>query len=69
MTEVTLKVAMMCNGCVGAVERVANKIEGVESVAVSLEEQKVTIKGAGLDPDAVKERIAKTGKATEFWSS
>lgn len=64
---VELKVAMMCNGCKGAVERVATKIEGVDKVDVDLETQKVVITGSNLNKEAVFEKIAKTGKATEYW--
>eukprot|EP00197_Chlamydomonas_leiostraca_P012977 CAMPEP_0202866112 /NCGR_PEP_ID=MMETSP1391-20130828/7210_1 /ASSEMBLY_ACC=CAM_ASM_000867 /TAXON_ID=1034604 /ORGANISM="Chlamydomonas leiostraca, Strain SAG 11-49" /LENGTH=69 /DNA_ID=CAMNT_0049546033 /DNA_START=40 /DNA_END=252 /DNA_ORIENTATION=+ len=67
-TEVVLKVDMMCEGCVGAVKRVLGKMEGVESFDVSLEEQKVTVRGA-VTPEAVLEKVAKTGKKTELWSS
>ena len=41
---------------------------GVESYDISLEQKKVVVRGASLDPATVKEKIAKTGKATEFWS-
>ena len=40
---------------------------GVESYDINLEEKKVTVKGS-VDPNTVKEKIAKCGKATEFWS-
>ncbi|KAI4384079.1 hypothetical protein MLD38_009846 [Melastoma candidum] len=63
---VVLKVGMSCNGCVGAVKRVLGKMEGVESFDVNLEEQKVTVKG-NVQPDAVLQTVAKTGKATSFW--
>lgn len=39
---------------------------GVESFDVNLEEQKVTVKG-NVQPDAVLQTVAKTGKATSFW--
>ena len=42
---VILKVAMMCTGCSGAVERVLGKMEGVQSFDVNLETQKVTVVG------------------------
>ena len=54
-------------GCVGAVRRVAEKLPGVEAVDIDLASQKVTVRGAGLDPAAVKEGVAKSGKATELW--
>ncbi|KXZ54211.1 hypothetical protein GPECTOR_5g303 [Gonium pectorale] len=65
MTEVTLKVDMMCQGCVAAVKRVIGKMEGVESFDVSLEEQKVVVKG-NVNPQDVLEKISKTGKKTEL---
>ncbi|MQK22661.1 heavy-metal-associated domain-containing protein, partial [Escherichia coli] len=42
---VVLKVGMSCQGCVGAVNRVLGKLEGVESFDIDLKEQKVTVKG------------------------
>ena len=65
--QVVLRVAMTCGGCSGAVERVLAKMEGVESYDVNLETQKVVVKG-DVTPQAVLEKVAKTGKATEFWS-
>ena len=67
MTEVVLKVEMMCQGCVGAVQRVLGKMEGVESYNVSLEEQKVVVKG-NVKPEDVLEKISKTGKKAELIS-
>eukprot|EP00850_Spirogloea_muscicola_P007602 SM000039S14432 [mRNA] locus=s39:167464:168587:+ [translate_table: standard] len=67
MTQTTtLKVAMMCEGCVGAVKRVLGKLDGVQSYDVNLKEQKVTVVG-DVEPQAVLEKVAKTGKATSFW--
>jgi len=63
---VVLKVGMSCEGCVGAVKRVLNKMEGVETYDVNLKEQKVTVKG-NVKPDAVLQTVSKTGKETSFW--
>lgn len=41
--EITLKVAMACSGCSGAVERVLNKTKGVESVECDLDTQLVVV--------------------------
>eukprot|EP00850_Spirogloea_muscicola_P002197 SM000008S22286 [mRNA] locus=s8:832162:832968:- [translate_table: standard] len=57
---------MMCEGCVGAVKRVLGKLDGVQSYDVNLKEQKVTVVG-DVEPQAVLEKVAKTGKATSFW--
>lgn len=62
-----LKVAMMCNGCTGAVERVLSKHEGVDEYKVDLDTQKVTARGSA-QPQAVFDAVAKTGKKTEWWS-
>ena len=64
---VVLKVAMMCTGCSGAVERVLGKMEGVQSFDVNLETQKVTVVGTVTQEEVVA-KIAKTGKAGEPWS-
>jgi copper chaperone len=53
-------------GCVGAVRRVLTRLEGVQSVDIDLASQKVVVKG-NVDANVVKETVAKTGKATEFW--
>ncbi|KAL4557417.1 hypothetical protein LXL04_035594 [Taraxacum kok-saghyz] len=66
MQTVVLKVAMSCEGCVGAVKRVLSKMEGVESFDIDLDQQKVTVKG-NIQPDAVLQTVSKTGKKTEFW--
>ncbi|CAA7059942.1 unnamed protein product [Microthlaspi erraticum] len=65
---VVLRVAMTCEGCVGAVKRVLGKMEGVESFDVDLKEQKVTVKG-NVQPEAVLQTVSKTGKKSAFWES
>ncbi|CAA0814377.1 Copper transport protein ATX1 [Striga hermonthica] len=65
---VELKVAMSCQGCVGAVKRVLGKTEGVESFDIDFEKQKVTVKG-NVEPEAVLKAVSKTGKATSLWES
>ena len=55
-------------GCVGAVQRVLGKLQGVQSVDIDLEQNKVVVKtDSQLDAETVKSTVAKTGKATEFW--
>jgi len=42
---------------------------GVHKVDIDMPSQKVTVTvDPAVDPNAVKETVAKTGKATEFWS-
>ncbi|GAA0154121.1 hypothetical protein LIER_37804 [Lithospermum erythrorhizon] len=67
-TTVVLKVGMSCQGCVGAVQRVLGKMEGVESFDIDLKEQKVTVKG-NVQPEAVLQTVSKTGKKTSFWEA
>ncbi|KAJ9508928.1 hypothetical protein QJQ45_028247 [Haematococcus lacustris] len=62
--EVFLKVDMMCDGCVGAVKRVLSRLDGVESVDVSLEE--VHVEGS-VSMDPLGSTVAKTGKKVEHW--
>ncbi|WJX17461.1 hypothetical protein P8452_07376 [Trifolium repens] len=63
---VVLKVTMSCQGCAGAVNRVLEKMEGVESFDIDMKEQKVTVKG-NVKPKEVYETVSKTGKKTAFW--
>ncbi|XP_018851782.1 copper transport protein ATX1-like [Juglans regia] len=65
---VVLKVAMSCEGCVGAVKRVLGKMEGVDSYDVDLKDQRVTVKG-NVQPEAVLQTVSKTGKKTSFWEA
>lgn len=67
MTEVVLKVDMMCEGCVAAVKRVLGKMEGIESFDVNLAEKKVVVKG-NVNAQDVLDKVSKTGKKTELWS-
>jgi len=63
---VVLKVAMTCEGCVGAVKRAIAKLNGVDSYNIDLKEQKVSVTG-NVKPDEVLDRISRTGKTTTFW--
>lgn len=65
MPEVVLKVDMMCDGCVGAVRNVLEKMEGVESVDVNLEKQTAVITGSVSAAEAA-EKVSKSGKKTEI---
>ncbi|KAJ4835990.1 hypothetical protein Tsubulata_046538 [Turnera subulata] len=67
-TTVLLKVRMSCEGCAGAVRRVLDAMEGVESYDIDLKEQKVTVKG-NLKPEAVLESVSKARKNTSFWEA
>ena len=58
----------MMQGCSGAVERVLKKMDGVENISIDLPSQKVAVVvREGINPEQVKETVAKSGKATDFW--
>ncbi|XP_058739291.1 copper transport protein CCH-like [Vicia villosa] len=63
---VILNVKMSCTGCSGAVNRVLEKMQGVESFEIDMKEQKVTVKG-NVKPQDVFDTVSKTGKKTAFW--
>lgn len=42
---------------------------GVEDVDISLEQQKVVVKGQHLSPEQLIETVAKTGKETTLWTN
>ena len=68
-TAVSLHVDMMCEGCAGAVRRLAAKIDGVTDVDVRLDAKTVIIRGAGLSAEDVREKIAKCGRETRLESA
>lgn len=57
-------VSMSCSGCSGAIDRVLKRVEGLEKVDISLENQTVdvTTKDDSVDYDRIYQTIAKTGK-------
>lgn len=70
MRELSLSGMAKNNGMdahTGLSNEAMSHIAGVTSFEVSLEEQKVTVKG-DVTPEAVLEKVAKTGKKTELWT-
>ncbi|XP_026765083.2 copper transport protein ATOX1 [Galleria mellonella] len=67
MSTHVFNVEMTCEGCSSAVERVLNRLkgQGVESVSISLPEQKVVVKST-LSGDQLLDVIKKTGKKTTY---
>ncbi|KAJ3630156.1 hypothetical protein MTP99_011364 [Tenebrio molitor] len=61
------KVAMTCEGCSGAVERVLNKLKdkGVQDINIDLPGQQVKVK-TSLSSQEILDVIKKTGKDTKF---
>ncbi|KAG0256331.1 Cytosolic copper metallochaperone [Actinomortierella ambigua] len=62
MTQYKYDVTMSCGGCSGAITRVLNKLDGVDSYDVSLENQSVTVDSATLSEQEILIAIQKTGK-------
>ncbi|KAK9387453.1 hypothetical protein V1515DRAFT_535419 [Lipomyces mesembrius] len=61
--EYQFNVAMSCSGCSGAVNRVLSKLEGVNDIKITLDDQKVVVKtNDNLSYDAVLNQIKKSGK-------
>lgn len=61
MSHYQFNVAMACSGCSNAINRVLNKLDGVQKVDISLDEQTVDVYSS-LDYNTVESTIAKTGK-------
>lgn len=64
METTTIKVkGMTCGGCVASVERVLRELQGVEKVAVSLEDEeaKVEFDGTRIKPEALRAAIEDAG--------
>ena len=60
---------MSCDGCVGSVTAAIQPLPGVESVEVSLNDKKATVRvnAAQASPQAVEEAVHKAGyKATQL---
>ena len=68
-TAVSLHVDMVCEGCAGAVRRLAAKIDGVTDVDVRLDAKTVIIRGAGLSAEDVREKSATCGRETRLESA
>ncbi|KAJ8101724.1 hypothetical protein POJ06DRAFT_266336 [Lipomyces tetrasporus] len=61
--EYQFNVAMSCSGCSGAVNRVLSKLDGVNDIKITLEDQKVVVKTSdSVSYDTVLNQIKKSGK-------
>lgn len=61
MNHYQFHVSMSCSGCSGAVERVLRKLDGVDEVVISLEDQSVDVL-AFATYESVYSAIEKSGK-------
>ncbi|XP_020595734.1 heavy metal-associated isoprenylated plant protein 37-like [Phalaenopsis equestris] len=64
---VSLKVNLHCDGCKQNVKKILQKIEGVYTVAIDSEKQKVTVSG-NVDAATLIKKLAKSGKHSELWN-
>ncbi|XP_008806263.2 heavy metal-associated isoprenylated plant protein 37-like [Phoenix dactylifera] len=62
-----LKVNMHCDGCKEKVKKLLRKIEGVCSVSIDVEHQRVTVTG-NVDSGTLIKKLARSGKRAEIWS-
>ncbi|KAI3500189.1 hypothetical protein L1887_36006 [Cichorium endivia] len=61
-----LKVNIHCHGCEEKVKKILRKIQGVYSVKVDSEQQKVKVSG-DVDPTTLINKLVKSGKHAELW--
>ncbi|KAI8371249.1 heavy metal-associated domain-containing protein [Choanephora cucurbitarum] len=64
MTQYTFHVQMACSGCSNAVNKALNRLEGIEKVDISLDDQTVMVI-THLPYETVLEAIKKTGKTVK----
>ncbi|KAK6931008.1 Heavy metal-associated domain, HMA [Dillenia turbinata] len=62
-----LRVNLHCDGCKQKVKKILQRIEGVFTVSIDAEQQKVTVSGS-VDADTLIKRLVKSGKHAELWS-
>ncbi|KAL6989659.1 hypothetical protein U1Q18_015410 [Sarracenia purpurea var. burkii] len=61
-----LRVSIHCNGCKQKVKKLLQKIDGVYSATVDVEQGKVTVTGH-VDPAILIQKLVKSGKHAELW--
>lgn len=62
-----LRVNIHCDGCKQQVKKLLQRIEGVYSVSIDAEQQKVTVSGSVDTPTLIK-KLVRAGKHAELWS-
>ncbi|KAJ4960328.1 hypothetical protein NE237_020238 [Protea cynaroides] len=63
-----LKVNIHCDGCRQKVKKLLQRIEGVFTVNIDAEQQKVTVSGS-VDPATLIKKLVRAGKHAEIWSA
>ncbi|XP_057960836.1 heavy metal-associated isoprenylated plant protein 37 [Malania oleifera] len=62
-----LKVSIHCDGCKQKVKKLLQRIEGVYTVNIDADQQKVTVSG-NVDSATLIKKLVRTGKHAELWS-
>ncbi|RVX12491.1 Heavy metal-associated isoprenylated plant protein 37 [Vitis vinifera] len=62
-----LKVNIHCDGCKQKVKKLLQRIEGVYTVNIDAEQQRVTVSGS-VDSGTLIKKLVKAGKHAELWS-
>ncbi|PUZ77087.1 hypothetical protein GQ55_1G342100 [Panicum hallii var. hallii] len=63
---VEMNVHMDCDGCEKRVKKAMSRLQGVSSVEIDMDRQKVTVTGR-VDRREVLRAARRTGRAAEFW--
>ncbi|CAL5435305.1 unnamed protein product [Camellia sinensis] len=66
MSIVELLVHMDCDGCEKRVRKAISKLDGVDSLDIDMDKQKVTVTGY-VDQRRVLKVVRRTGRKAEFW--
>ncbi|KAL5977142.1 hypothetical protein ACLOJK_021484 [Asimina triloba] len=66
MSIVELEVHMDCDGCARMVRKAISKLEGVDSIDIDMDKQKVTVTGY-IEQRKVLKAVRRTGRKAEFW--
>ncbi|GAA0176341.1 hypothetical protein LIER_29350 [Lithospermum erythrorhizon] len=61
-----LKVSIHCQGCKRKVKRVLQSIEGVYTISIDMQQQKVIVTG-NIDGHSLIKKLVKSGKKAELW--
>ncbi|WOK97759.1 heavy metal-associated isoprenylated plant protein 3-like [Canna indica] len=62
-----LKVNIHCDGCKLKVKKLLHRIDGVYSVSIDVDQQKVTVSGS-VNSETLIQKLIRAGKRAELWS-
>jgi copper chaperone CopZ len=66
MSIIEMEVHMDCNGCEGKIREALCNLQGVETIDIDMQKQKVTVSGYA-DQMTVLNAVRRTGKKAQFW--